>query len=401
MTDHLKTMASDNRLGELMERHIAGVLTRAERLELMLLWLDPSQQPELSRLIDAAWEITGDDESLTDESLKMLFEKAFEKKQATPVVPITAKKNKWNLWMAAASVLLLIGFGGFLLWSLATKQKTPVQHANQDLRAPVNSKATITLSDGQKIYLDSMNNGMLVKQGNSKVLKLADGQIAYQKDNGEIVKEVQYNTLHNPIGSTVINMQLADGSRMWLNAGSSVTYPVAFTGDERNVSINGEAYFEVAPDKTKPFHVKVNDIDVAVLGTHFNINSYADEPAVKITLLEGRVMVQNSLRKVYLNPGQQVKTNASQMQIVDDVDTEEVMAWKNGVFHFNRADIEYIMRQVGRWYNVKVVFEGKMNTKSFSGIVSRNNNVSDLLKIMEGAGVKFRVEADKITVVQN
>ncbi|MBK8088917.1 MAG: DUF4974 domain-containing protein [Chitinophagaceae bacterium] len=188
-----------------------------------------------------------------------------------------------------------------------------------------------------------------------------------------------------------------------MNAGSSITYPVAFVGNERKVEITGEAYFEVAHNTKQPFHVKVNDMEVAVLGTHFNINSYNDEPSVKTTLLEGKVMVKKADGFVLLNPGQQavVLPEQQNIRILPDVDIEEAIAWKNGRFMFNGADVEAIMRQVARWYDVDIVYEQKIN-EPITGGLGRSENVQQLLNVLEATGkVKFQVNGKQIVVRAN
>jgi ferric-dicitrate binding protein FerR (iron transport regulator) len=307
-------------------------------------------------------------------------------------------------WWAAASIILLLSTGAYFLFFNQADKTTEIAKKDlpDDVKAPQTNRAMITLANGQRVYLDSVSNGQLALQGNIKLVKLANGQVAYLTTTGEIVKELQYNTLTNPRGSKVIDITLADGSRVWLNSGSSVTYPVAFTGTERKVSIIGEAYFEVAKNVAMPFKVKKinSDIEVQVLGTHFNMNAYDDEPSVKVTLLEGSVNVTAGKAHNILKPGQQAQLQNSEVSIVNNVDLAETMAWKNGRFYFDGTDIKTIMRQIEKWYNVEVKYQAEIRY-SFVARVSRDVPVSELLKLLElTEGVHFKINDNTIVVTK-
>jgi ferric-dicitrate binding protein FerR (iron transport regulator) len=205
-----------------------------------------------------------------------------------------------------------------------------------------------------------------------------------------------------------MQLVLADGSEVWLNVASSITYPTAFSGNERRVTITGEAYFEVTKNAAKPFKVftsspseKPDGAEIQVLGTHFNVNAYNDENSLKVTLLEGSVQVgQHGGRSIYIKPGQQAElSQKGELGLNTDIDTDEVMAWKNNWFNFNSLTVPEIMRQIEKWYDVSVKYEGRPGNKHFSGIVSRSNKVSEVLKIMEQAGIKFKIEGRNITVM--
>lgn len=301
----------------------------------------------------------------------------------------------------AASILLVTGTGGYFLFFKMGGKQTEIEKINEagDVRAPEINRAMITLADGRKVYMDNADSGTLAIQGNIKLVKLPSRQIAYQTETGEVVTEVKYNTLENPRGSKVVDMILSDGSHLWLNAGSSITYPVAFIGNERRVTITGEAYFEVANDKAKPFFVSKGDMQVRVLGTHFNANAYDDEAAIKVTLLEGSVKVIKGPSSSILVPGQQARIT-SDIRTINDVDLDEVMSWKNGKFSFGEAaDIETIMKQIARWYDVDVEYKGTI-TEHIGGTISRNVNVSKVLEMLEMTGiVKFQVNGKKIIVM--
>jgi transmembrane sensor len=314
--------------------------------------------------------------------------------------------------MAAAAVLILLGSAYFLLFNKTAKQTEIVKTAvPDDVKAPASNRAMITLANGQKVYLDSAGNGTLATQGDVNVIKTGDGQIIY--DNPQLTthkQQIDYNTLSNPRGSKVINMILADGSKVWLNAGSSLTYPVAFIGTERKVSITGEAYFEVAKVSSPPtdrggregaipFKVSNGKMEVTVLGTRFNVNAYDDEDATKVTLLEGSVKINKGNATSLLKPGQQARIS-SDIKTGSDIDMDEVMAWKNGKFQFGEAaDIATIMRQIVRWYDVDVEYKGAI-AGHIGGTMSRNVNVSQVFKMLEMTGaVRFQIDGKKVIVM--
>jgi hypothetical protein len=308
----------------------------------------------------------------------------------------------WTRWAAAAAVLLLLGTGYyFFTITHHEKQKelTIIDQPKQNDIAPPNTvNAVLTLSNGQKIILDSTGNGTVAMQGSVNVIKLADGQIAYSGTSNEI----QYNTLTNPKGSKVISLTLADGSRVWLNTASSLRYPTAFAGKERKVEITGEAYLEVAHNPDMPFIVSKGSTNIKVLGTHFNVNAYDDENSLNVTLLEGSVsvMAAGSSQSKVIKPGEQARVNKKgAIELTNSIDMSEVMAWKNGLFSFKGADIKSVMRQVSRWYDVEVVFEKDIPEK-FYAEVPTSTSVSALLNMLEATkAVKFKIEGKTINVM--
>lgn len=307
----------------------------------------------------------------------------------------------WSRVAAAAAVLVVI-LGTYLLFIDKSGKESqfltnkPVQPADI---VPGGNKAVLTLSDGSVVILDNAQNGILSQQGSTKVLKLNDGQLAYNANGSPLGNggKVLYNTISTPRGGQY-QMTLSDGTKIWMNAASSVRFPVTFSSTERRVELTGEAYFEVAKNTTKPFRVKTSRQEVEVLGTHFNINAYTDETTINTTLLEGKVKVTDAGEKsVVIIPGQQARLG-KQLTVTDDIDTDEIVAWKEGLFSFKGADIQTIMRQVARWYDVEVVFEGKVPDKKYRGKISREINASQVLRILEESGAKFRIEGKKIIV---
>jgi transmembrane sensor len=315
----------------------------------------------------------------------------------------------WWRPAVAAAVLVLLGASLYFYLGNQRQLKAPVETTNQiavqDIAAPKNNRATITLANGQKVFLDSAVNGTLATQGKINIKLITNGQISYvpnssksdslQRREGGVI----YNTLTNPRGSKVIDITLADGTQVWLNAESSLKYPVAFAGKERKVEITGEAYFEVAHDQSKPFTVSKGNTSVQVLGTHFNINAYEDENDIKVTLLEGSVKIlTKSGPEQILKPNEQaIITN--QVDILARPNLEEVMAWKNGLFDFHNADIKAIMQQLSRWYDVQVSYEGKTTDETYNGEIGRTLSLKDVLEGLAFTHVKFRIEEGRKLVI--
>lgn len=336
--------------------------------------------------------------------------------QHQPVVVMKLEKRRPAMIMAAAAVLALLFAGTWFYFNTSDSVKSGTKNVakadHKQTIMPGSDKAILTLSDGSVIVLDSTGNGTLALQGNSKVIKLNDQVVYNNNQQGGTAVETTYNTLSTPRGGQYM-LTLEDGTRVWLNAASSIRYPSVFNAAERTVELTGEAYFEVAKNPAKPFKVSVQGMEIQVLGTHFNVMAYSDEAAVKTTLLEGSVKVSGtqpqtinpSLRGTkqkpqILIPGQQAQQNkAGELKIMNDVDIEQVVAWKNGYFQFNRDGIEVIMKQIARWYDVEISYEGKIPVREFGGKISRNSDIRDILKVLELSNVLFRIEGKKIIVM--
>lgn len=317
----------------------------------------------------------------------------------------TRTRPMWIFKLAAASIALLLMYGGYKFFNVQKAAAPPVALSSVyggDVPAGGN-KASLTLSDGHTYDLSTITEVNLSGQPGTRIDK-SKGEISYgQSSDGDAA--IAFNVLKTPLGGQY-KIVLPDGSRAWLNAGSSLKYPTAFSGMNRNVEMTGEVYFEIEPDKKRPFQVRVTDrqgkdMEITVLGTHFNISSYGDEPTMQTTLLEGSVLVKKAEVTKVLTPGQQarVATGESVPDIaVKTVDTESVVAWKEGRFEFN-GNIREIMRQISRWYDLDVKYEGNVERKSFAGTISRKNNVSEVLKMLElTGGIQFRIEDRRITV---
>ena len=304
----------------------------------------------------------------------------------------------WKKYVAAAAVLLVVGVG--LLYKLRSPKTMPQQAKLTHDVAPGGDKATLTLADGSTITLDNARNGVLAKQGNYEVDKTGNGQLVYHAtETSGGSNTPQLNTVTTPRGGQY-HVVLPDGSGVWLNAASSIKYPTAFTGNTRSVEITGEVYFEVTKNAAMPFIVKSARAEVQVLGTHFNIMAYNDEDAMKTTLLEGAVKITTTDgASGILKPGQQAILNSkNELSISNDVDVDDEVAWTNGLFQFRDADIRSIMRQVSRWYNVDVIYQGNVPVKQYTGRISRNVKASALLNMLKYTGLNASIEGKNIYV---
>lgn len=312
-------------------------------------------------------------------------------------------------WVAAASAVLILGLAGlFITRMLTTDRETFPRRVAQSNIHPGGNKAILTLANGKKISLTDANNGQIANQNGIKVTKAANGQLVYTIiDRSESlpgatgsnqINTLDFNTIETPKGGQY-QVVLPDGSKVWLNAYTSLKFPVSFNNQkERRVELSGEAYFEVTHNKELPFRVVTNRQTVEVLGTHFNVNAYADDAITKTTLLQGSVRVTAASSKVTLVPGQQAKlTNTLD---VSEANTTEAIAWKNGYFNFDDEKLENIMRSVSRWYNVDVVFEDQsLKKETFGAVTTRFANITTLLKMMEQTGdARFSIQGSTITV---
>jgi ferric-dicitrate binding protein FerR (iron transport regulator) len=303
--------------------------------------------------------------------------------------------------VAAASLILLVSSVSIFILNKSPKNQPIATIPNQQNEvkndiAPGQNGAILTLASGQKILLDSAVNGSLAQQGNVSIIK-RNGELIYSNDGN--TSTVVYNTMTTPKGRQ-FNLVLADGSRVWLNAASSITFPTAFNGNERKVTITGEAYFEVAHNAAMPFIVEKGNTSILVLGTHFNVNAYDDESLLSVTLLEGSVKVRNSINSSFLKPGQQAQIKKDEkISVLKDVDVENVVAWKNGRISFQGAGIETVMRQMSRWYDVDIVYNKKLDDLFYADI-PRSTMLSDVLKALElTRNVHFKIEGRKVIVV--
>lgn len=308
-----------------------------------------------------------------------------------------AKQHKvrtlWPRIAAAASIIIAISIGGYFAFRSTTKQTNTIAQIKPGTfknDALSGNKAILTLSSGQQLAVTSIPTGHI---SNTNIQKTANGALVYDQSNAA---PGVYNTLTVPNGGGKHELRLADGTLAVLDAGSSIRFPVAFNGKERRVSVTGQVYFEVVHNTKQPFYVTVNNQTIQDIGTHFNINAFDNE--IKTTLLEGSIKVNNTV----LRPGQQaIQLPNGESSVLNNVDLEEVVAWKNGLFKFgSNTTLQMVMNQLSRWYDLEVVYEGKGKNYRFSGFVPRDSKLSEVCKILEYSGVKFSLEGKKITVYQ-
>lgn len=355
---------TEQRIRYLFDRYFTDRCTEAERLEFLQLTEGGAYDEELLQVMEECWARYGG-----------------------------RKRGRGRRQLMAAAALVLVCVTGVFLFTRKDISKSiavvvPVAH---DV-APGGKRAVLTLTGGQQIVLDSAADGRLAQQGNVRIMKLADGKLDYH--GGDEEDGLRFNTISTPNGGQY-QVTLTDGTRVWLNAASTLTYPTAFRGHQREVRLQGEAYFEVVHNAGQPFVVSVGDMKVDVLGTDLNIMAYAEEGAIRTTLLSGKVKVAEKL----LAPGEQASWENGKVVVDRDADVEAAVAWKNGMLQFNSAGIRTVMRQIARWYDVEVVYDGDIKDEHFSGSIPSNERVSAVLKMLEMTNtVRFEVEGHRITV---
>ncbi len=379
------------KLDELEEKWLNGTIT-PEEAELYATWYNKGQdEPVEIPEAQAINEYQHGELMFRHVLVKIEDDKGQNKSKGPKQLSLILK------WSAAAAVLII---GCMAIWLQESKNKNARLAADKpaELRdvMPGKNGAILTISDGSKIVLDSRSNGLVARQNAANVV-LDNGQLKYEAKQVKVQQEV-LNTMSTPRGRQY-KVILPDGTQVWLNAASSLTYPTAFNGADREVSLLGEAYFEVAHNKDKPFHVKVGAMDVRVLGTHFNVTAYPDERIVQTTLLEGSVEVADGRSVKKIVPGQMVlyKPSAGQMEIMD-ADTAEAVAWKNGLFYFHNEDMVSVMNKISRWYDIDVVYKGEIPHRDFGGKVYRNYNLSDVLAVLRASHIHFSIEGKTLIV---
>jgi transmembrane sensor len=382
---------------ELIIKHLQQTLTEVEQTELSKWRVDAPENNELFEKLTSREYISSQleelyqyDEARGWETIKKIFQLNEKQDNRSGII----KMLNWQRATAAAVVFILLLGSYFLFFNKENRKNDFVKKETvNDVKAPETSKAILNLFSGQRVLLDSINKGQVAMQGDVNIIKTADGEIVYSGYSDVI----QFNTLINPRGSKVQTIILSDGTKVWLNSESSIRFPVAFQGRERKVEITGEAYFEVTKDEKKRFIVSSNGITTEVLGTHFNVNTYTDESSAKVTLLEGSVRVAKSSATGLLKPGQQAQINEG-IKITDNVDMDLVMAWKNGFFHFGKTSIQDLMKQISRWYDVEIVYGGQVPARQFGGEISREANLSQVVKILNEIKVKCRIEGKRMII---
>lgn len=388
-------------IADLVAKHNRGLLSAAEKEAFFQLFERDDLDPEVE---DYLWQNYRQyaDTAIWPEAFRRKFAERMAKRILRSSQPSAPKEvrmtpflqRRW--WRYAAAVVILAGTGAYL-WSITRDQQaaTPAQLAQATV-SPGTNGAVLTLADGTKVVLDSLGNGVVASQRGTDVV-LKNGLLEYHTtDNG---MQASYNTLEIPRGRQ-FQLVLPDGSKVWLNAASTIKYPTIFTGRERVVEISGEAFFDVEQDKAKPFIVKINNSTVIeVLATSFNINAYEQEQAVKTTLVEGALRVNANNDRQLLKPGQQAQVAAGKpVRVVDNVNISQAMAWKNGYFDFNDVDLPVMMRQLERWYDIQVVYEGTVPDVTFKGKMDRNVQLSDVVGFLKNFGINASLQDRKLLI---
>jgi hypothetical protein len=396
---------NDPRLTYLFGKYFDKTASHDERAELANLLTIKEYRAQVMELFTDAWEkYEGGDMIISSERTEEMLQQILH---PTPVIQLEntdgqdrSRIYRLPLWTRVAAVVavVVLAVGGYELLKrndMPTVKAPIAQKPKADVD-PGSYKASLILADGRKVLLDSVGAGEIAQQGNTTLMN-KNGQIAYQegkKDTGAII----YNTIVTGRGETY-SFTLADGSRVWLNSASSIKFPVAFPGKERRINITGEVYVQVAKNPSKSFIATARGLDVQALGTEFDINAYSDEENVNATLINGAVKLIGGSGNALLKPGQQAYLdNDGSLSQPKNVDIDEVVSWKEGNFQFESADIRVILRQLARWYDVEVVYEGEIKDKKFFGIISRNSNLSNVLQMLKASDIKFRIEGKKLYV---
>lgn len=372
-------------------------LTEAEETELAAFFQDEANR-ELFNNAAAAWpEERSGDGAVNPVSWEPVLQDILlaDKPGNTPVRVVY---RKWRQYAAAAVVFIVAASGA---WFLLQHKKATTHHVPEAAAAivPGTNKAMLQLSNGKTIVLSDVQNGVVGQQGNAQVVKTGNGVLAYRGGTATAGNGVEYNTMTTPRGGQ-FRIALQDGTTVWLNAASSLKYPVEFNGAERVVELTGEAYFEVAARPEQPFRVKSKGQEVLVLGTHFNISAYPDEVITATTLITGKVKVSGAGYAGVLQPGEQVQQQENRhWQLLKQVDTESVMAWKNGYFSFNKANIVTVMRQLARWYDVNVIFETKNTEQAFVGEIPRSVSLEKALEILKFSNIHYVITGRTIKII--
>jgi len=395
----------NSELKNLIGKYLQNGLTPGETARLQQMLQDSQHLDSLEEMILAHLQETRPEEP-GDEAMRSTILAGLDRKidshessHNITVIPLRQRlAGNWKM-LAAASVLLFVLTGAWFRFHHAAS--APAQLVSKPAPAkkivPGSNKATLTLADGSEITLDDTNKGDIAVQGGIRVVKTDNGVIAYNGKNANSAN--MFNTIRTPRGGQY-EVVLPDGTHAWLNSASSLRYPASFSGPRREVTLDGQGYFDVAPNKDHPFVVHTSRTDVNVLGTSFDVMAYADEPETNTTLIAGSVIVNHAGKKQQLNPGEQAHLDlASESMTVRKPDVEEVIAWVNGKFQFGSSDIRSIMRQISRWYDVEVEYRGDLSDLHLSGVLSRKDDVSVLLDALQETGdVRFKMENNKIIV---
>ncbi|OQP65252.1 hypothetical protein A3860_16410 [Niastella vici] len=397
---------------ELFQKYINQTCTPAEVDQLFEMIENGEEGAAGKELLKEHFQNNLEPTGYTDEALRERLQNRFQQiqQQIAEQQPAAKKVSLAWRWMAAAAVIIILAGGGIWYWLTTTTPPPVVAKTEPADIMPGSDRAILTLADGKTISLDSSKHGTLGQQGQTTVNQQGR-QLVYDaaEASNAAPGELLYNTLTTPRGGQY-QLTLPEGSKVWLNAASSIRFPATFNDSARIVYITGEVYFEVKPQfgkngKKVPFNVMIpGEAEVKVLGTHFNINAYEDEPHVTTTLLEGKVSINRpgTASPAFLLPGQQalLTPQNKQVQVISNADVKGVMAWKNGLFRFDGIELKSMMRQLARWYDVEISFEpGAPVTELFNGAMQRSLQLSQVLKGMQAMGIHVKKEGKHLIVM--
>lgn len=359
-------------LQQLAKKVIAGKATEEEKLFLEEYYNAFEKHPDIET------ELSAED---LNELQQVVLQKIHHQTTDT-TIPQIGGRQIWR-WIAAAILLIVTGSSLYIFKDRKPATVLNVTPKTTDDILPGSNKATLTLNNGSTILLDDAATGSLGTQGNIEISKTADDRLVYTKAKkpNSSSEKIEYNTVTTPRGGQY-QIMLPDGTKVWLNAASSIHFPTSFAQQQRLVSITGEVYFEVARDSQRPFIVSSGNTTVQVLGTHFNIMGYDNEDVLKATLVEGSIKISTENKTVLLHPGEQIQVGKEKFKHVKNADVDAELAWKNGLFYFKDAGIQTIMKQVERWYDITVKFEGDLPEKQFNGKIPRNVTLAELMEIL-------------------
>lgn len=395
-------MTSSERIQYLFNRFVNKTTTLEETAELFALIREPEHEQAIHAFMEQHYAELPADQPMPAWDWDYMFAVAVagDRNEAPAAVVHRVHFLRRGWLRYAAAIIVIMGVASWLWWSNQSPAKQVIPQDTVAVPpevAPGTTGAVLTLASGKQIILDTLDKGIVAKENGTEI-ELKEGTVSY---NAAKYQAVGMNTMTTPRGRQ-FQVLLPDGTKVWLNAASSLTYPTAFTGNNRTVALTGEAYFEVARNKAKPFKVKLNEqTEVEVLGTHFNVNAYQEEGKIKATLLEGSVRVKALKHTQVLAPGQQaqIMEGKNEIKIARNVNVEYVMAWKNGLFNFDGASLKEVMNQLARWYNIEVVYPNGVPDMYFGGEMSRNLNLSEVLMGLQDARVQFRIEDNKKLIV--
>jgi transmembrane sensor len=396
----------------LLQKHVAGTLTEDEKTELAA-FVNRKQSKEA--VVAALEDLILEHESTEDYDEKRFIplitgilkadtatESDEEKTDPDAVKTSRQKSGRKRTWWMIAALAIVAASSLYFYFHRQFVESGPENNNKpvQNDASPGGNKAVLTISDGSTFALDSISSGFITQQGNVQLVKTNHNELKYNI-SGDINDAILFNTVSTPRGGQY-TILLSDGSRVKLNSSSSITYPVRFTGTERNVTITGEAYFEITHNASMPFKVRVYDMEVEVQGTQFNINAYTDEPAMKTTLLRGSLKLSKNSTKRILQPMQQGQfDNEGNYTLEKDIDVNEVIAWKDGLFEFSNTELKTVMRELGRWYDVDIIYEvGSPVDQPVSCEIKRNVNLSEVLKLLQKNDIRCRIEEKTLFVLR-